>query len=389
MYIANPLNHSCCGHGKYNYESAEQDTKKTQSEITHEDRSSRLDSGQLKKVLNDKIVGALEQALSQKDIDQIYQLQAEDVSPNKVASRVLAFISQALQGKEHGSDEFNTTLEQAQEGVKKGFNEAKDILQSLGVFNGDIKNSAEETHQRLQQGLNKFASTNYVETQAFHQRSTSLRQSVDIQVQTKEGDIVTIQVKNAYGSQESLHTKQNDESASMNFQKSSFSKEQLSFSIEGDLDKDELRAIESLVQQINHVSGTFFEGDTQAAFEKVQQIGFNSAEIAGYDFKVKEIQHSKETMAYQEVDKLANTHATRDEASFAPFKNFIADFMNTFTNVSSSPKLPAGEKAFLELFSGLPQMDSSKLHAIEKMEATGNAFNDIAKQLLDFGKALG
>ena len=41
-------------------------------------------------------------------------------------------------------------------GIEQGFAEAREILDGLGVLQGDIANNIEQTYQRVQEGLQAF-----------------------------------------------------------------------------------------------------------------------------------------------------------------------------------------------------------------------------------------
>ena len=370
-------------------EQGEQQTnhRESTSATTNQDSVTKLNPASLKKVVNDKIVGALEQALSQTNAEPVYKMQSEDLIPDKIASRVLGFIAQALYGVERGSDVFNDKLAQAKHGIEKGFNEAKDILTDLGVYNGNIEENAERTYDALQKGLDGL-STNQVET--FHSRSVSTQQVVDIQVQTKDGDLVTIKVNNAYGEHGSLHMQHDANEFSLNHQQSSYASEKLSYSIEGHLDDDEIEAIENLVGNINNVSASFFEGETQTAFDLAQQLVFNDDELASYNMSMKEVQQTQVTSAYKEVEQFDKpVQASSDlETSFKPFQNFLNGFTDAYSEVKNNTMIPDSDKTFFDLFTGLPRMNEDKLNHISQLEKSGKLFDDMVANLMGYTKSI-
>lgn len=85
-----------------------------------------------------------------------------DVSPEATAQRIVksstAFY-QAFKEQNSGlSDEesLNEFLSVINSGINTGFDDAKDILESLSVLEGDIENNIELTYDFVQQGLNSF-----------------------------------------------------------------------------------------------------------------------------------------------------------------------------------------------------------------------------------------
>ncbi len=85
-----------------------------------------------------------------------------DVSPDATAGRILsmstAFLPAYLeQHPELGEDEARARFtELIRGGIEQGFAEARDILQGLGVLEGDIATNIDKTWDLVQQGLDAF-----------------------------------------------------------------------------------------------------------------------------------------------------------------------------------------------------------------------------------------
>jgi hypothetical protein len=56
----------------------------------------------------------------------------------------------------------------------------------------------------------------------------------------------------------------------------------LNFSVEGDLDDDELVAIAELLENVNELANAFFDSDLQAAFGMAMELGFDQDELSGF-----------------------------------------------------------------------------------------------------------
>jgi hypothetical protein len=61
---------------------------------------------------------------------------------------------------------------------------------------------------------------------------------------------------------------------------------ELMFRVEGELDADELSAINDMLEQINLAAGEFFKGDPLQAFESLQRLDYDSSEIASYSLEM-------------------------------------------------------------------------------------------------------
>lgn len=137
---------------------------------------------------------------------------------------------------------------------------------------------SETTYQHL--GRTKNAG---VQTYAYGVQES---RSFSLKLRTADGDTVTIglsaersgQAQFAYGASAK------GESASLIRQGSQSSGMQ--FSVEGELDENEMRALTDLLQQIGDISGRFFQGDLDGAFRLATELSFDGSQIAAFDLNL-------------------------------------------------------------------------------------------------------
>jgi len=85
-----------------------------------------------------------------------------DYSPEATAERIVAFSTQffaAYQEQNPNMDEEESLasfVEIIRGGIEQGFGEAKDILGSLKVLDGDIADNVDKTYELVQEGLQSF-----------------------------------------------------------------------------------------------------------------------------------------------------------------------------------------------------------------------------------------
>ncbi len=86
-------------------------------------------------------------------------IKAEDYSPEKVAGRIIGFIEQRLHSEQAGgadTGKLQKLLDQARSGVEKGFAEARQILDGMGVLQGKVASDIDDTYQRIQDGFDSL-----------------------------------------------------------------------------------------------------------------------------------------------------------------------------------------------------------------------------------------
>lgn len=277
-----------------------------------------------RKLLNDKILAALDKTLTQSNQTSLYELDPVDFTPEKVADRILSFIGAAFSNIDsNDKDGQREKLEQARQGVEKGFNDAKEILEGLGVFKDEIANNANKTYDLLQQGLDKiaaniesgasivdglFGSANQLATD----KRASYELSFDFELTTKDGDTVTIRLNTLEATHETEYGRESENLSGNAYRSTTLSQSAYSISIDGQLDDDEVAAIDKLLSDMTTVAEQYFSGETQAALDKITSLGYNTAEIASYALNMKETQQTKATSTYQAIGELQNDKPSRN-----------------------------------------------------------------------------
>ena len=181
-----------------------------------------------------------------------------------------------------------------------GFQETTRAIQDFGSFTKNISDAFAEIRQRLDDLLNSLSqpapttiNANYFKYDASSETS--------IQIRTQDGDIVNIQFSNSShqeyfnGSIENGQTAANDTT----YQNSSDS--HYAFSVEGDLDEEELAAIEKLVTGIQEITKSHSQNDISAAFSTLNNINFDTSELQAYQFESKTVEEFKAVSLYQQL----------------------------------------------------------------------------------------
>ena len=244
----------------------------------------------------------------------------------KVASNVLKFVGGVVRGAaKGGADEAQLTdlIGQARSGVAKGIALAEKDL--AGFMNPEITDGIRNSKEAIGEGidniekevLSPFRGTMEVGASLSAQYAQS--QSGGLKITTKDGDEVEINfgqsrqyqysaseritsLVNSNGDANAPAAPQSDVVAqrSLNVQFSEY--RGISFSVQGELDDDELGAISDLVKQITDVSKSFFKGDLDTALDKALDLGYDEKELAGFALKLNSREVvSEKISAYKEV----------------------------------------------------------------------------------------
>lgn len=227
----------------------------------------------------------------------------EAPSAETVAQRVLGFVQQRLQAEARAgadTERLAGLVADARAGVEQGFAEAREQIQAMGLMDNRLGREIDNSFSRIESGLDGLRDQ-FVgrqpgtvaaeqETQARYRLERASESLFSFQVTTEEGDRVTVQMAEQRYSGAFAETFAENRGAA-NGQDSRFSaisgfSGRYSFSVEGDLNSQEQRALVRLFGQVEKVSGRFFDGDIQGAFRKAQDLNLGGNALASFSLSL-------------------------------------------------------------------------------------------------------
>jgi hypothetical protein len=241
----------------------------------------------------------------------------DDYTPEKVAGRILGFIEQRLQSEAAaGADpaKLDKLLSQARDGVEKGFAEARKILDGMGVLKGQVAGDIDDIYKRIQDGFGdldkRFGSAapsapDKVAVAGYSERFSALAETFDLSVTTRDGDRLRISVAQASASwsQSSFAASSDGKSTSV-VGSSQSGRMQIGgwqVDVEGELDDDEIKALEKLFSQVQDLSDTFYAGDLAGAFDRAMALDMDGEQLASMSLRLTQTSVRQATDAYGAV----------------------------------------------------------------------------------------
>ncbi len=219
-------------------------------------------------------------------------------SPEELQSRLESGLKGFLQGFDEGfeqvsampgmTDEIKAQLLDTKSQVLAGLSALADELGLDKTALTDAQSELEAQSTLSSRGSNQqegapatSATQNLNTLSAFSSQENGFKFSLT----TSDGDKIEILAS----SLKAMQLEKNANSQSLSASQSS----QFSFSVDGDLDEGELKAINDLLNQVNKVSESFFSGNVEQAFEQAVSMGFDSNEITGYALKMTQTSYAQ------------------------------------------------------------------------------------------------
>ncbi len=199
--------------------------------------------------------------------------QAGGVSPGRWRDAVSSAFGSALQALRDISDLIGG--EQGLEAIARG------VAKDLGL----------EQDQDIQMALRG----EHVE----HSQS----RNASIEVTTRDGDKITIQFSEQSSQSASRFSLVSGNGSATAVELSRQQHSRFSFSIEGELDEGERRAIDELLGKLDKVAGHFDSGNMKAAIEEAQNLDYDGSELAGFEMSLDAQRSSRAVAAYQQTQQ--------------------------------------------------------------------------------------
>ncbi|WP_341206538.1 DUF5610 domain-containing protein [uncultured Psychrosphaera sp.] len=296
-------------------------------------------------------------------------LEQQEKRADVAANNILKFIELRLQqDKKDGAtlDELTSRIDAGIEGFELGYAQANEALEQLNLLNPELESEISLTQSKVLEGIEQLKQTylgtvpedtnvtddpnndmpksaSVTSTEQFVQGQQSTQANeFSFDLVTADGDKVTIYTsalmarKNESGYSSSL---QNGQLVEMAYQSHAELKQsQFMFSVEGDLDEDELVAINNLLNNVNDLAKDFYSGDVESAFNKALSMDYDAAEISEFSISLTQIKNFTAYKAYQTDTPLFNANAIDDLKPLAEFSNDISNTLATLQTLFEHPR---------------------------------------------------
>lgn len=319
----------------------------------------------------------------------------------KVAKNVMRFVGGVIEAAAKGGagdSKLTSLFEQARAGVDKGITMAE---KEIGAFmNEDIQKGISRSRELIGSEIDALESrlmTKGIEAEraAALGISASSIKTGSLLIRTRDGDELTLRFENVQqftynqqtrfssnrGSEGGLPSSQADQvssSASVLYQY--FQRNGVSFTLEGELDEDELKSIADLVGRANDLADTFFGGDLDRAFEDAINLGFDEKELVGYALQLNSRQRAEMVQTYESIKHYDDQRpdANKYGNAVSPIAQYLDKMLDTMN--MAGEKLESGEQ-YNSMINGLiNQMEDVK---VPDLLSAINRFHMFNRQLLD------
>lgn len=202
----------------------------------------------------------------------------------------------------HDHDHHKNVAKTVSMQVSQGFQQATAVINQLGIYNVAVADDVAQSRAQVDQAIDQQAArlTSVTDTAAAVATSTKRELSTSLQITTKDGDVVTIDLTR---SQELTAAAASSDNSSLAYVGAS-SSTQIDFTVQGDLSKKERESIGKVIEQVSELAKKVFNGKTGAAMERLSQFKINTRQLTGVALSMSSSITQQAVAVYAQVSRI-------------------------------------------------------------------------------------
>jgi|GEM_PF-6690527 len=223
--------------------------------------------------------------------------------------------------------------------------------------------------------------------------SLAQSRSITLQVRTREGDVVDVEIGASDSSSKALYQASQGGSQVLAGASESSTESHLSLRVQGNLSEDELKSLTDLVDKVQTLADKFFDGDAHAAFAHAGNLGMDTSTLSAFSLNMSQTETRYEVQAYQQVSGLtgggSSPPAQTAPASLTqPIGGFMDSLSSVFDAAFQSGLFGDPKSMLADLLNGIASMDDKKRQKAAAIEqSTGQPFKALTQDLVDVAAA--
>jgi len=278
-----------------------------------------------------------------------------------VVDTVVDFIANRVtQAKDNGAseDELSSMLDAARTGVETGFAQAREQIEELGKLDDGLAENIDAAEEGIYQGIDgveesvlatedtdddapvtppSAPASETVEYASAYQRT---KNSFSFKLTTQEGDTVVIKARSMSESYAEMLNAEGPDGSMSYLTSEESNRSGYKLQVDGDLNDEEMAAIESLMNQVNDLADEFYNGDIGTAFDMAMELESDPSQIAEFSLNLKQRQVSAYEYAGYSAPVASYSEPALPRGIAQPLGNFAEGLRNAFdtANTFSEPR---------------------------------------------------
>ncbi len=266
------------------------------------------------------------------------------------------------------------------------------------IIDDDDLDDVEDAIARISSGLDDAdddAARNTLSAASFLSAESVLKQRSTIRIKTQEGDVVTLDLRRREAFSAEDVALQNGQGSFTSTEVSVSSRSRLVFSVKGDINEQELAAIQGVFEQAEAIADDFFGGDLARAFDAASGLSYDAEQLSRVSLKFRERETTRVNFAqlgnvavpaFENPVKQPTTSDPADSLAALPPGKVVPDTETTIPAAAPVDAVAAAEESKpVDVAAQLVEASAAATEIEEPVAKPAEAAADtFADQLKDF-----
>lgn len=184
----------------------------------------------------------------------------------------------------------------------------KELMQTQQEQKNSVVSPADETNfEPSKKGLRAVSQVQSYEA------SYSYSETMSLTLKTQEGDTIKVDFRQLYAEYQAYTSEmyaENSPSGARYFEsteqmEATHFEEQFGFSVEGDINDDELKAIFSVFEQVDELANNFFDGNIEKALQQAVEMDIDFSQLQSVDLNLQQTETYQQVATYENFEQTA------------------------------------------------------------------------------------
>jgi hypothetical protein len=250
---------------------------------------------------------------SVKESESVFDVEAViDTVMNQISKRI-------DQARDNGAsdEDLKGMFEAAKSGVEKGFSQAREQINAVNKLNEPLGEKITAAEDGIYKGIDNLSDKTFnpesvqitprkLDSVEYFKSYERTQNNFEFEVTTQEGDVVKVTAMSDKESfQQALLAQVDGNELYANYSEEN-NASGFNLQVEGDLNEAEMKALESLMSQVNDLAEEFYTGDLDTAFNMAMDLTSDADQIAEFSLDLKQSFSSSKEYGSASGDAMTN-----------------------------------------------------------------------------------
>lgn len=328
----------------------------------------------------------LDRTLGQRVADPVFSRGHHDGRGG--AHKILAHVREALKAAPDNGAR-SELLGKAREGIQQGIAEARQQLEESGLLDERMAKRIDAMERHLTRGLDRLARHYGLENAGLKEKGVEEtgdqlilssaqmnlavaqfeQRSASVQIETQEGDIITLDFNRSAGEAQAFSAQSSDGLFAVAAASGRYVDASLSYSVQGDINEEEQAAIDELIKNASKVAEHFFGDQLEAAFHKAAELSLDTETLSRFSMNLEKTSVQVALGSYQSVAAMQEPVAEVPpvEAGVSDAVAAVGEVRDLLENAEQQGVMADPQTALPQLLAGIAQAKGFDVEKITEL----------------------